>query len=143
MTDDKIPSLKDQYKEMMMEDLRVKSINNSTRLYLNEYQMELTMFACRELLNYIDKNGVGENFDKVKQVIFINATIAMMELVPYLFNENAAAVSEANVSMLMTNTNTAREYVQIYFGMLSARPALMKDSERIDLIKDFVSLVAK
>ena len=139
MANESIPSLKDQYKEMIMEDLRVKSNNNSTWLYMTEYQMELTMFACRELLNYIDKNGVDENFEKVKQTVIINASIAMMELVPWLFNENAASVSKEEISMLMTNTNKARTYVRLYFETLPARPALMKDSERIDLIKDFVS----
>lgn len=39
-----LPSLKDQYKVLIMEDLRIKTNNNTTWLYLNEYQMELTMF---------------------------------------------------------------------------------------------------
>lgn len=139
MANENNPSLKDQYKEMMMEDLRVKSNNNSTWLYMTEYQMELTMFACRELLNYIEKNGVDENFEKVKQTVIINASIAMMELVPWLFNENAASVSKEEISMLMTNTKKASTYVRLYFETLPARPTLMKDSERVDLIKDFVS----
>ena len=122
-----LPSLKDQYKELLMEDLQIKTNNNTTWLYLNEYQMELTMFSCRELLNYIDKNGKDENFDKVKQTVIVNATIAMMELVPWIFNENAASVSKEEVSMLMTNPQKAKTYVRVYFETLPARPALMKD----------------
>lgn len=137
--DANLPSLKEQYKELIMEDLRIKTNNNTTWLYLNEYQMELTMFSCRELLNYIEKNGQDENFERVKQTVIVNATIAMMELVPWLFNENAASVSKEEVSMLMNNPQKAKMYVRLYFETLPARPALMKDSERIDLIKDFVS----
>lgn len=134
-----LPSLKDQYKVLIMEDLRIKTNNNTTWLYLNEYQMELTMFSCRELLNYIERNGQDENFERVNQTVIVNATIAMMELVPWIFNENAASVSKEEISMLMTNPQKAKTYVRLYFETLPARPALMKDSERVDLIKDFVS----
>lgn len=66
--------LKEEYKSKIMEDLRIKTNGNSTWLYMSEYQQELTMFCCRELLNYLDENGMDAGFELKKKTVVVNAS---------------------------------------------------------------------
>lgn len=135
----KIDSVKDQYKEMMQEDIRIKSNNNTDWLYLTEYQTELAIFCARECLLYIDRHGMDESFGRVKKAIFINATIAMMELAPWIFNEMAATVSRDQLEMMLAHPKQARMIVEQYFDNMASRPALTMDWERFDLMRHLAS----
>lgn len=130
-------NLKEEYKAKIMEDLRIKTNDNSTWLYMNEYQQELTMFCCRELLIYIDENGMDEGFELKKKTVVVNASIAMIELVPWLFCEDAASVSRDEIDRLMTRPDLTRSYVVDYFSDLSRRPAIAGEGQTMDLLRDF------
>ena len=130
-------NLKEEYKAKIMEDLRIKTNDNSTWLYMNEYQQELTMFCCRELLNYLDENGMDAGFELKKKTVVVNAAIAMIELVPWLFCEDAASVSRDEIDRLMTRPDLARSYVVEYFHDLSRRPAIAGEGQTTDLFRDF------
>ena len=130
-------NLKEEYKAKIMEDLRIKTNDNSTWLYMNEYQQELTMFCCRELLNYIDENGMDEGFELKKKTVVVNASIAMIELVPWLFCEDAASVSRYEIDRLMTRPDLTRSYGVDYFSDLSRRPAIAGEGQTMDLLRDF------
>ena len=130
-------NLKEEYKAKIMEDLRIKTNDNSTWLYMNEYQQELTMFCCRELLNYLDENGMDEGFELKKKTVVVNASIAMIELVPWLFCEDAASVSRDEIDRLMTRPDLTRSYVVDYFSDLSRRPAIAGEGQTMDLLRDF------
>ena len=130
-------NLKEEYKAKIMEDLRIKTNDNSTWLYMNEYQQELTMFCCRELLNYLDENGMDAGFELKKKTVVVNAAIAMIELVPWLFCEDAASVCRDEVDRLMTRPDLTRSYVVEYFQDLSRRPAIAGEDKTTDLFRDF------
>ncbi len=129
--------LKEEYKAKIMEDLRIKTNGNSTWLYMSEYQQELTMFCCRELLNYLDENGMDAGFELKKKTVVVNASIAMIELVPWLFCEDAASVSRDEINRLMTRPDLARSYVVDYFRDLSWRPAIAGEGQTVDMFRDF------
>lgn len=129
--------LKEEYKSKIMEDLRIKTNGNSTWLYMSEYQQELTMFCCRELLYYLDENGMDAGFELKKKTVVVNASIAMIELVPWLFCEDAASVSRDEINRLMTRPDLARSYVVDYFRDLSRRPAIAGEGQTVDMFRDF------
>lgn len=137
------PSIKDQYKDMMKEDIRIKSNDNQTWLYLTEYQTELAMFCTRECLQYLERNGEDEHYVKVKKTVFVNATIAMMELAPWIFHEMAASVSRNTMEMMLAQPTRAKAAVEAYFSSMPSRPALAKDWERFDIIRHFAEGIDK
>ena len=117
--------LKEEYKSKIMEDLRIKTNGNSTWLYMSEYQQELTMFCCRELLNYLDENGMDAGFELKKKTVVVNASIAMIELVPWLFCEDAASVSRDEINRLMTRPDLAGHMWLIISEIYRGDPPLL------------------